>query len=253
MRGFRILLAKELLEQWRTSRLLVVVGTLAIVGILSPLLARFTPELVTALGGAQFLGLIPPPSVGDSVDQFLKNLLQFGAIVAILLSMGAVAPEVERGSAGFVLTKPASRAAFLAAKLVALGLLLALGVAAAGVCTYLYTAVLFEPLDAAGFVGTCLLVWLSLAAAAAITFFGSTLTTSSLVAAGLGVVALIGGGVLAVFPAIGPYVPASLAGPARALALGRDPGNVVGPAAVSVGILALALVGAWLVFRRREL
>ena len=45
--------------------------------------------------------------------------------------MGAVATEKERGTAALILTKPVSRAAFLVAKLVAIGLTLAVAVAVA--------------------------------------------------------------------------------------------------------------------------
>ena len=51
MTGFSVLLRKELLEQWRTLRLPVVAAVFLLNGIISPLLARFTPELVEALGG----------------------------------------------------------------------------------------------------------------------------------------------------------------------------------------------------------
>jgi ABC-2 type transport system permease protein len=46
MRGFAILLRKELLESWRTLRLPVVVGLFLLVGLLSPLTARFLPEII---------------------------------------------------------------------------------------------------------------------------------------------------------------------------------------------------------------
>ena len=54
----------------------------------------------------------------DAADQFLKNLGQAGILTAILLAMGSVANEKERGTAALILSKPASRGAFLGAKLV---------------------------------------------------------------------------------------------------------------------------------------
>jgi ABC-2 type transport system permease protein len=111
--GFAILLRKELLEQWRTRRLPVVAVVFLTFGIASPLLARYLPEIVKSLGGAGFEIKIPEPTARDAIDQFLKNLGQAGVLTAILLAMGSVANEKERGTAALVLSKPASRAAFL--------------------------------------------------------------------------------------------------------------------------------------------
>ena len=114
MAGFGILLRKELLESWRTLRLPVVGGLFLVVGLTSPLLAKFLPEIVKAAGGDQLSGLqIPEPVVGDAVLQLWKNLGQFGAFAAIILAMGSVATERDRGTAAFVLSKTVSRGAFL--------------------------------------------------------------------------------------------------------------------------------------------
>jgi hypothetical protein len=124
MSGFRALLGKELGEQVRTLRLVVLVIVFASFGILSPVTARYLPGLINSLGADQ-LGIVvtlPPPSLADAVDQLLKNVSQFGILAAILLAMGSVATEKDRGTAAFVLSKPASRAAFLAAKVVAVRL-----------------------------------------------------------------------------------------------------------------------------------
>ena len=124
--AFGVLLRKELLESIRTLRLPVVAGLFLFVGLSSPVLARYLPEIIELAGGEQ-LGVIeiPTPTAADAVDQLVKNLAQFGALTAILLAMGLVASEKDRGTAAFVLTKPVSRRAFLGAKLVALAVVLA--------------------------------------------------------------------------------------------------------------------------------
>ena len=108
-------------------RLLVVVAVFAILGLLSPVFARYVREIVEAVGGGQFEGMIPEPTVGDAVVQFTKNIGQFGVLIAILVTMGSVAAEKERGTAAFLLTKPIGRGAFVTAKVVAIGALLAVG------------------------------------------------------------------------------------------------------------------------------
>ena len=255
MTGFATLVRKELLEAWRTLRLPVVAGVLLLAGFMSPLLARFTPEIIQAVAGDQLpAGLaIPTPTVADSVTQVLKNVGQFGALTAILLAMGAVAGEVERGTAAFLLVKPATRLAFLAAKLVAVGATLGAAVILAVAGAAVYTAVLFEPLEAVGWVGLGGTLWLSLLAYAAITFLGSTVARSPAGGAAIGVGGLMVLAVASAIPTVAPFLPGGLAELGGALALGKPAPDLPGSVAVSAGIVAgSAALAAWS-FRRREL
>jgi ABC-2 type transport system permease protein len=251
--GFGLLLRKEVVEQVRTMRLVVVVAVFAIFGLLSPVFARYVREIVEAVGGGQFGGMIPAPVVGDAVVQFTKNVGQFGVLVAILLTMGSVATEKERGTAAFLLTKPITRDAFVAAKIVAIGALLALALLVAGVLCWVYTAILFEALPVAGFAGALALLWLSLAVFAALTFLASVATRSALVAGGLGFGLFLLLGIFSAFPTIGPYMPLSLWTAADMLALGTVPDPLLGPVLVNVAIIAVALGLASWSFRRQEL
>ena len=253
MSGLAPLLRKELLEQWRTMRLPIVAAVFLLVGLASPLLARFIPEILKAVGGDQFSIVLPTPTAADAWAQLAKNLGQFGALVAVLLAMGSVATEKERGTAALILTKPASRDAFLLAKMVAIATTLGISTAIAGAGAWLYTLILFEPLPVAGFVAAMLLQWLALVAYAAVTFLGSTLTRSALAAAGLGVAAFIVLGILGIIPAIGPYLPTGLGDPARALALGLPGVDALGPAVASIVLVAALFAAAALAFRRQEL
>jgi len=255
MDAFGILLRKELNEVWRTRRAPVVLALFLVMGMAAPLLARFTPDIVTAAGSAALAAAIPTPTAADAVDQFLKLTGQLGAFVAILLAMGAVAGERDRGTAALVLTKPVGRGAFLAAKLVALALVLLAAAALAGGMTAVYTAALFEPLSVAGIAGAIGLTWLGLLVPATITFLGSVIGRSAVVAAGIGFAWVIAGGVLAALPGIGPDMPAALATQARALALGvpAATGTLAAPLAVSGLVLVVAVTTAWGAFRRQEL
>jgi ABC-2 type transport system permease protein len=252
MTAWRALLGKEALESWRTTRLPIVVIVFLLLGFSSPLLARFTPQLLEAVGGDQFRITLPTPTAADAVDQLLKNLGQFGALVAVLLAMGAVATEKERGTAALIMTKPVGRGAFLGAKLVMIGatLLLATFVGAAG--AWFYTLVLFEALPLTGFAAAALLQFLALFSFAAITFLGSVLTRSAVAAGGFGIAALLVLGIAGAFPAVGRYLPVGLGTQARAFALGvsTDPWpSVAGSVALIVAVIALS----WVAFRRQEL
>jgi ABC-2 type transport system permease protein len=253
MDGAAILLRKELLEQWRSLRLPLSVVVFALIGFASPLLARFTPEILKAVGGTAIPIVLPPPTAADAVDQLAKNVTQLGAFVAILLASGAVAAEKERGTAALLLVRPVGRAGFLLAKLAGIGVTLAAAVLVAVAGAWFYTLVLFEPLSVPGTVAAGALDWLFLMSWAALTFLASTLTRSSLAAAGIGIVALIAVGVLGIVPALAAWLPFGLIGVARALALGLDPPTVWTPIAGTVLLIGACVGLAWLSFRRQEL
>lgn len=253
MTGLGSMLRKELLEQWRTRRLPVVAVVFTALGIGSPLLARYTPEFVKALAGEQFQIVVPPPTAADAVSQFLKNLGQAGVLTAILLAMGSVAVEKERGTAALLLTKPVSRAAFLLAKLLAISATLLVGLLLAAIAGYYYTAILFKALPPLGWAAMAGLLLLSLIAYASLTFMGSAMTRSSLAAAAIGIGALILLAVVSALPTIGPFTPGGLGAPGAALAEGREPGAIVGPLLANLAGVAVVFAIAWIAFRRQEL
>jgi ABC-2 type transport system permease protein len=257
--GFAILLRKELLESLRTFRLPVAAGLFLFTGLSSPVLARYLPEIIELAGGDQFGVIeIPTPTTADAVDQLVKNLVQFGALTAILLSMGLVSSEKDRGTAAFILAKPVTRGAFLAAKLTAVGAVLAFSTLLAILAGWIYTAILFEPMPPAGWVWLGGLVWLSLFAYAALTFLGSVVTGSTAAAAGIGFVALLGIGIVSAIPSLGRFTPAGLLAPASALAAGTATFADLGadlaiPIVSTIVLIAVTLgVSAWS-FARQEL
>lgn len=254
--GGSALLRKELLESWRTRRIIVVVALFLFVGILSPLTARYLPEILDIALGDQGAAIpIPTPTAADAVLQLQKNLAQFGALTAIVLAMGLVATEKDRGTAAFILTKPVSRPAFLVAKLASLGLVLLLGTAAAIAVGWVYTAILFEPQPILGWVALALLSWLALLAWGSITFLASTALPSAAAAAGVGIGALLLISLVAVIPPVGRWLPSGLDPGALALATGQSVAGadlataVIGTTAI-IGASALA---AGLSFRHQEL
>ncbi len=257
MSAAAVLVRKELLESWRTRRLPAVLIMFITIGLLSPLTAKYLPEIIKAALGDQITVPLPTPAAADSVLQLQKNLGQLGAFAAIVLAMNAVAGEKEHGTAAFLLTKPVRRGAFIGSKLVALGAVLALAVVGAIVVGWVYTAILFEPQPLAGWVALGVLSWLALAVWAAITFLASTVTGSAAAAAGVGIVALIVLSLVSAIPPVARFLPPALDGPALALATGNV-GSLAGDTLLSalggsIVLLLASAAGSWLAFRRQEL
>jgi ABC-2 type transport system permease protein len=257
MNGFGVLLRKELGEAWRTRRLPVLAVLFLVVGILSPLTARYMNEILKAALGDQLPVALPVATAATALEQLQKNLGQLGALAAIALAMGSVAGELDRGTAALMLAQPATRPAFLLAKLAGIAIVLAVCTALATSVAWVYTAILFEPLPVTGWLALAALSWLALLAWAAITFLASTATGSTTAAAGAGFVGLIAFSLVAIVPALDHVLPTGLAAPAAALAAGATAGLDVGALATSiVGTLILVgacAAGAVASFRRREL
>lgn len=252
MNGFASLIRKDLLEQWRTFRLPAMGLVFLVFGLMSPLLAKYTAELIEQFAGNVEIN-VPIPTSKDAIDQIIKNLGQTGPIAAILLGMGVIAAEKQRGTAALILTKPVTRSAFIVSKFLALMATLATGVLLGCVAGYVYTAILFEPPPVGGYTFFTLLILLSITVYAAITFLGSTVLNSSLAAAGVGLAALVITVAMAALPGIGGFMPVGLYAPARDIALGGPSENVLMPVIINLIVVGLALTFAWLSFRRQSL
>ena len=252
MNGFTSLVRKELVEQWRTFRLPAMGLVFLVFGLMSPLLAKYSPELVEQFAGDIEISF-PAPTSKDAIDQIIRNLAQTGPIAAILLGMGAIATEKQRGTAALILTKPVTRSAFIVAKFIGLMSTLGCGVVLGCAAGYVYTAILFERPPVGGYTLFTLLILLSITVYAAITFLSSTVLKSALPAAGVGLAALVITVALAALPGIGGFMPVGPYAPASDLALAKPSENLLLPAIANLGAVGLALTVAWLSFRRQSL
>jgi ABC-2 type transport system permease protein len=250
----RTLIAKELLEQRRTSKLLIVVAVFFVMGLISPMLAKFTPQLLGSIPNMPFdlTGIIPEPTVKDAVGQYVKNISQFGVLLAILFTMGALAQEKERGTAAMLLAKPVRRSYVIISKWVAGMASILAGLLLAGLASALYTWVLFEPLPMLEFLSLNVLIAVFLGVYLTAALLASTLARTQAMAAagafGLLILLLI----LGAIPHLSDYLPGRLLGWGEGLVLG-----VASPAwaalAVAAGLILLALFIACLYFEREEI
>ena len=253
-RLFMVALRKELLQQWRTRRVLVVGAVFALFGLISPLLAYFTPQLLSSLEGAElFAELIPTPTAADAVGQYIKNFTQFGFLIAVLMGMGAVAGEKEKGTTAMILSKPLPRWAFVLSKFVAQAAVYLLGLVLATAGAYIYTTVLFDGLNLGPFVAGNGLLLLWLLAFAAVTLLGSTLGDSTGTAAALA----LGGAIFLLLagsiPQLAAFAPGALVSWASTLGLAAAPTGNAGAIVSNAVLIIICLLLAIAVFEVQEL
>jgi ABC-2 type transport system permease protein len=254
---FWIILRKELLQQWRSKRILVVVGVFALFGMVSPLIAKFTPEILKSVEGAeQFADLIPEPTVVDAITQYIKNLTQFGFILAILLGMGSVVGEKEKGIAGLILSKPLPRWAYISGKLAAQIIVYCLAFIISTIGAYYYTVVIFEKIRLSNFlmINSLMLLWLL--TFVGVTLLGSVLGKSTGASAGIGLGLSVLLLLASYLPRVGMLAPGGLVAWASQLGM-VDTNEVValngGAVAMSLVIVLMSLLISIAIFERQEL
>ena len=248
---------KELLQQWRSKRLLVVLIVFVAFGLMSPAFAKFTPEILKSVEGAeQFADLIPEPQISDAVAQYIKNLTQFGFILAVLLGMGAVVGEKEKGTAAMILSKPMPRWAFIFSKFTAQFVVYLAAFILAGVGAWYYTWIIFGVLPVGGFLLVNLLLFIWLLSFVSLTLFASVIAGSTAGAAGIGlgaaVVVLLAGSI----PVIGGLAPGALVTWASQVGLGTG-GDILIPNGsafcITLVIIIMGVLGALAVFETQEI
>jgi ABC-2 type transport system permease protein len=243
---------KEWMYLIRSYRLLVAAIVLLFFGLTSPILAKFTPELMTLIPTGEITIQMPPPTVQDAITQYAKNIGQFSLLLAILLTMGAVAQEKDKGTAAMMLVKPLPRGAFLGAKFLGLAAMFAICLVLAGVGAYYYTLLLFEGVDILHWLilNGFLLVYILVIVA--ITLFCSAVTKSQAAAVGIAISLLVIGWVAGGILRLGKYLPGELI----TWGMRMMQGNLA-PAwialGVSLGLIVIPLLAAWLIFRNQEL
>ena len=118
MREFYVFLKKEMTEDIRTYKVLIMMITFVSLGILSALTAVFMPEIFKYMMIEGVEITMPDPVWTDSWMQFFKNVPQIGVIVLVLLTIGKVSKECQNKTLINIVTKGISRNSILLAKFV---------------------------------------------------------------------------------------------------------------------------------------
>lgn len=116
MRQIQLFLTKEIFANWRTKKIPILFIIAFSVGILSPFLAKIMPNILTSILPKEMAITLPTPTSSDSWTQYYKNLPQFLLLAIVLLSVGIISTEVEKGTLIPFITKGLSRYAVIMSK-----------------------------------------------------------------------------------------------------------------------------------------
>lgn len=254
MKGYFAFVKKEWKESLRTYKAFILLTVFFLFGMMSPLLAKLMPQLLSGVDMAGITVTIPKPTAIDSYTQLFKNLTQMGMIVFLLVFSGMLSNEIAKGTLINMLTKGLSRSAVILSKYTVSLVLWTASLTVACSVTYGYTVYLFENPQVSHLMFSLFCLWLFGAFLLAFILLSSTLVKGNfgglvLTAAALGVLLL-----LTVFPALEKWNPISLASRNVLLLTGSVTVMSMLPAVLATFAAAvLSLIFAILLFRKSKL
>lgn len=255
MKAYGAFTRKEFLEAFRTYKILILGIIFFVFGMMSPLAAKFLPELVENFMPEGMAMTVPEPTAMDAWSQFFKNISQIGLFVIAILFSGLMASEYAKGTLTNMLTKGLSRHTVVFSKLTMAVLLWTGAYALCFGVSLIYTIyfwgghVIIGSLWAAVFG-----LWLFGVFLIALTVFGSILLRTgygSLLFTGLGVVAAF---LLNLLPKIQRFNPFTLIGDYMGMLNGNIGfADLTSSIFVTIGIIILLTAASCVVFNRKQL
>lgn len=214
MRQFIAFTKKEFREGTATFRAYILLAVFLLFGMMSPLFAKLTPEILNSLGdmGQGVIIQMPEPTALDAWAQFFKNVSQMGMLVFVIIFGGIMSNEFSRGTLVNLLTKGLSRKTVILSKFLTASLLWAAAYLLCLVVCYGYTAYFFESVEISYALLVFVSPWLFGELLIALLILGGTLFGNiygSLLTCLAAVVAL---NIVSIVPRAAKYNPVSLAG-----------------------------------------
>jgi ABC-2 type transport system permease protein len=153
MKTLSVLLKKDFMDLLRNGKLLIMGAIFLLFGILSPLSAKYMPEIVAHIGASQDISIsIPEPTWLDAAAQYIKNMTQICAFIVIIVFMGWIAKDKEEGILAFILVKPLSRSMYIASKFIAAAFVVILAVLVSSSIAFYYTLIFFDEFEGVKFI-----------------------------------------------------------------------------------------------------
>ena len=237
----------ESLRLWRTKRWLILVGVYGFFGLIGPLTARYLPEIIDRLGGADAITGLPELTAEDGMTQYLGNAQQLGLLAVVFVAAAALAFDANKEMSIFLRTR-ASVASIMSPRYVVTAGAAAVSFLIGAAIAYLGTGLLLEWLDlGAVLIGSALQI-LYLVLAVVLTGLVSSFVRNVPGVALLALGILIVVGLLGLIPAISDWLPSELLGGLDILIRGGD--FELWPAIVVT--VALTAVMVWITLVRLE-
>lgn len=244
MRTYLAFTKKEFTENWRTFKLMIMLVVFLIFGILSPLTAMFTPEILKMAGLNPAAIGMSNPTFMDSWAQFFKNVGQMGLLVLVIVFSGMMATEFTKGTLINILTKGMKRSTVILSKFTVATMIWTLSYLLCLAVCYGYTAYYFTMDELNNGFVSFFSIWLYGILLIALVIFGGVLFKniygSLLLTGGLVVVMTL----INIVPKFQKYNPATLTGYNLPLLMGQKNLSDILPALIISAVLIVAVMAA---------
>jgi len=248
------LIRKDLLEQWRTKKVLILSIVFLFVAVASPIIAKITPELLKTLSVPGMTITLPKATYVDSLDQFIKNVSQIAILVLVFVVAGAVSDEKNRKTLEILLTKPVSRTLFILSKFKAYFISITAIFAVSSLLFYLYTVSTFASFNFWNFALMAGNVLLYILMIAAVTILASTIVSNSIAAGGIGFVSyILFGTIFSFFEPLKKYSPNKIFSAYKDIVIKGWNGDLLLPIVVILSVIIVSVLVSIYVFQRQEI
>lgn len=254
MNQIMTLLNKELVESLKTFKLLAIIITFLIIGVLSPFIVLIMPDILeSAVVDSGIEMVIPEPTADQSYMQFFSHINQLGFIVFLLLFGGILTNEISRRTLINLLTKGLKRHNVVLSKALFILIIWTVVYFMSAMITYLYTVYFFDErvhhlpaaLSTTWLYGIFLISLIFLFSAAFKNFIAVIFSI-------IGVVVVMM--ILTVFPSIEMFVPQHLLSLNMELIIGeKDLSDTLTPVAVTLSASILVFILSIFIFNRKTL
>lgn len=242
------------MEFYRSHKLWIILAVFLLLGMMNPLTAKITPQLMESFMPEGMIINITNPTALDSWMQFYKNVPQFGLVILVILFSGMMSQEYSKGTLINMLTKGLPRWSVVLSKFT---LALVMWTAAYLLCVCVswgYTAYFWSGSNLPNLVSASALLWLYGVLLLAVGLFGSVVCKNA-----YGNLLITGGFVgiqflINIIPEAARYNPLYLASGNLALIeetvqLSDFPISII----AAVGLVLLFLIGAIACFDKKPL
>jgi len=248
MSNYLTFLRKELMENLRTKRILVLACVFIFFAIAGALLARYTGEFMAMLLPADdeatplLIEAMGTPRWENAYAEFYSQISLIGVFTILFMYMSTVQREIKSGTASLMFSKGMGFLPFILAKFTMAGIITTIITVASTLVTYVYTLLLFEE---AGQIGNVLFGSLIFSAGTlmmlAVIILCSSLTKSVAASGGLSVGALFLLLLVGSLPRIGVYSPFSLFSFPVPISLGQTPEQLLVCILIATGLAIVSL------------
>ena len=255
MRSLRAFFKKEMMEQQRSGKLIVLCILFVALGIMSPAIAKLTPWLMEMMAGSLAgSGLVFTPvatTAMDSWTQFFKNI-PLGLIAFVLIESSIFTREYRTGTLLLSLTKGLERHKVVAAKTAVLVFLWTVSYWLCAGITYGYTAFFWDNAVVQHLAFSLICWWMfGMLAVALMVLFSTMAGSNTGVLAGTGSVVLVSY-LLSFFPGIKKIMPTMLMDGTSLIYGMAEPKTYTVPLIIAAVMIPVCFAAGTAVFNRKQ-